>query len=121
MPNDGPNQRRDRRPGFDFGGGGSQGGSGGPQADRNRRVRMTVWIILAVLAAFLLFRNIATGSTRTIDYSAFKNKVRQGPTVVTDVTVSDSQVSGTFITKDGKKVHFVSTRAPGDDITLFQL
>jgi cell division protease FtsH len=112
MPNDGgrnKNQRRDRWPGFDFGGGGS---NGGPQADRSRRTRMMLWVAGGLILIFFVLPRLVGPSRTSIDFSQFENLVSQQ--AVTQVVVSDTQVTGVWL-KGGNRVGFVTTRPPGDD------
>jgi cell division protease FtsH len=115
MGNDGRNQRRDRWPGFDLGG----GGAGGPNQDRARRVRALVLLGVGFVFVLLLFRGLGTTAGNEIDFSRFEDLVRQHK--VTNVAVSDTQVTGDFVGSSGS---FITTRPPGDDggalVTLLQ-
>jgi cell division protease FtsH len=107
MANDGKNQRKDRWPGFDLGGGGS---SGGPNADRSRRIRLTLWLVVGLLVALYLFNFIGASGTKTITFSQFLNAVENHK--VTKVEVSTTDVSGEFVGNGG---NFTALRPPGDD------
>jgi len=103
------NQRRDRWPGFDLGGGGS---GGGPQADRSRRIRMTLWLVAGLFLLFFLLPRLLGGTQTKIQYSQFESLVGQHS--VTQVVVSDTTVIGIW-QRSGDQVSFVTTRPPGDD------
>jgi cell division protease FtsH len=105
MGNNGRNQRRDRWPGFDLGG----GGSGGPGTDRGRRIRAGLLLALGFLFVLYLFRGLSGAGGKEIPFSTFENLVTQHR--VTNVEVSDTQVTGDF--REGGS--FVAVRPPGDD------
>src|SRR5436190_12280444 len=70
------NQRRDRWP-FDLGGGG--GSNQGPQADRNRRIRVTLWVALILLAVFVVLPKFVNSGQSEIPFSRFVSAVERGP------------------------------------------
>src|SRR5919201_2736342 len=105
MANDGRNQRRDCWPGFDLGG----GGTGGPNQDRGRRIRAIILLAVGFLFVLYLFRGLGATAGNEIPFSRFEDLVRQHG--VTNVEVSDTQVSGD-ISGGGS---FFSTRHHGDD------
>ena len=90
MANDGRNQRRDRWPGFDLGG----GGSGGPGSDRGRRIRAGLLLAAGFFFVFYLFRGLSGAGGKELPFSTFENLVTQHR--VTNVEVSDTQVTGEF-------------------------
>ena len=106
MANDGRNQRRDRWPGFDLGG----GGTGGPGADRGRRIRAGLLLALGFLFVVYLFRGLSGTGGKEIAFSTFENLVSQHK--VTNVEVSDTQVAGDLTGGGGT---FIAIRPPGDD------
>src|SRR5919201_567455 len=106
MANDGRNQRRDCWPGFDLGG----GGTGGPNQDRGRRIRAIILLAVGFLFVLYLFRGFGTRAGNEIPFSRFEDLVRQQR--VTNVEVSDTQVSGELKGGGGT---FFATRPPGDD------
>ena len=102
-------QKRDRWPGFDLGGGGA---AGGPQADRNRRIRMTLWVLAIVIFVFFVLPRFLGSGQQAIQFSQFENLISQQ--AVTDVQVSDTEVTGVWV-KGGSRVDFITVRPPGDD------
>src|SRR2546423_10194524 len=88
MANNGRNQRRDRWPGFDLGG----GGAGGPNQDRGRRIRAAGLLALGFLFVLYLFRGLGSTGGNEIPFSHFEDLVRPRP--VTNVEVSDTHVAG---------------------------
>src|SRR5438093_5703628 len=106
MANNGRNQRRDRWPGFDLGG----GGAGGPNQDRGRRIRAAILLALGFLFVLYLFRGLGTTAGNEIPFSKLQDLVRQH--AVTNVEVSDTQVTGDFTGQGGS---FIAVRPPGDD------
>jgi cell division protease FtsH len=115
MANDGKNQRRDRWPGFDLGGGGGQNSSG-PGADRSKRVRTGLWVLLGLLAALYLFNLFVSPGGQEISFSRFEAAVRNH--AVTEVKVGDTTISGTFTDGRGS---FTTTRPPNDNGRILQL
>jgi len=113
------NQRRDRWP-FDLGGGGG-GSNQGPQADRNRRVRITLWVALILLAVFVVIPKFVSAGQTEISYSRFLNAVERGPKAFEGIVqVSETQVTGTLVLQSGETQGFFSFRPPGDDGGLLQ-
>src|SRR5436309_11526126 len=106
MANDGRNQRKDRWPGFDLGG----GGSGGPGSDRGRRIRAGLLLAAGFFFVFYLFRGLSGAGGKELPFSTFENLVSQHR--VTNVEVSDTQVTGEF--RGGGGI-FITVRPPGDD------
>src|SRR5438552_2831989 len=96
MANNGRKQRRDRWPGFDLGG----GGAGSPNQDRGRRIRAAILLALGFLFIyFTLLRPLSGTREAEIAFSKFQSLVRQH--AVTNVEVSDTQVTGDFTGRGG--------------------
>ena len=119
MADDDNRNRTPRRglPGFDLGGG--SGGSGNSQQDRARRIRSFVWIGVILILVLLLLRNLAP-QAQTVNYSQFLGFVRQGPTVISDVRVGDTSVSGILHRSGGQTVQIQAVRPTGDN-SIFRL
>ncbi len=95
------NDRRNRWPGFDLG-----GGSGEP-----RRLRTSPWLwVFGFLVVLILFRYFATPQPSKLDYSDFLEKVSAGQIVGT-VKISATTVSGTYM-DEGQEVEFTADIPP---------
>ncbi|MFL5796658.1 MAG: ATP-dependent zinc metalloprotease FtsH [Actinomycetota bacterium] len=103
-------QRRGGLPGFDTGG---SGGSGNPQQDKARRSRLIITVVVLAFLAWIFFSSLRASGQR-VAYSEFLQDVKQGPTVITNVVVGETSVSGTVHGAGG--THTVTAeRPPGDD------
>src|SRR6266545_307109 len=95
------NDRRNRWPGFDLG-----GGSGEP-----RRLRTSPWVwVIGFLVVLVLFNYFAAPRPSKLDYSDFLKKVSAGQIVGT-VKISATTVTGTY-TEEGRKVAFTADIPP---------
>jgi cell division protease FtsH len=103
-------QRRGGLPGFDMGG---SGGGSNPQQDKARRTRLIIWVVVLAFLAWILFSSVRPSGQR-IGYSDFLDDVKQGPTVITDVVVGETSVSGK-VHRGGGTVSVTAERPPGDD------
>src|SRR5436190_5274723 len=88
-------------------------GSGGPGVPRPR---MTPWILIAVVVVALIVLNgvFSSASRDQIDLSKFKSLVANSKITGT-VSISSSDVSGTYTGDDGNEHQFVATLPPGYD------
>jgi cell division protease FtsH len=88
-------------------------GSGGPGVPRPR---MTPWILIAVVVVVLILLNgvFSSASRDQIDLSKFKSLVADRKITGT-VSISSSDVSGTYTGDDGNQHQFVATLPPGYD------
>ena len=108
------NQRRGGLPGFDLGG---SGGGSTPQNDKMRRNRLIIWVIVLGVVGFVLFQTVnPTG--QSVPYSDFVGFIKQGPEVLSAVTVTDTSVSGTVTHKDGSTTSVSASRLSSDDTTI---
>ena len=95
------NDRRNRWPGFDLG-----GGSGEP-----RRLRTSPWVwVIGFLVVLVLFNYFAAPRPSKLDYSDFLKKVSAGQIVGT-VKISATTVTGTY-TEEGRKIAFTADIPP---------
>jgi cell division protease FtsH len=99
MPDD---DKRGRWPGLDLGGG---------SRDPRTRWRFSVGYILIGLLLLYFFNSLfATGPTR-LRYDQFKEAVGQGR-IVGEVFISETEIGGTFVQRDGTRVQFRAVRPP---------
>jgi cell division protease FtsH len=90
-----------------LGGGDGQGGPGVP------RPKFSPWLTIPILLlVLLLFSNLLSGVGQTpIDYSTFTRLVNEGQIVGT-VTISSSDISGTYKDSNGEQVAFTTQLSP---------
>jgi cell division protease FtsH len=91
-------------------------GSGGPGVPRPR---MTPWILIAVVVVALIVLNslFSSASRDQLDLSKFNQLVDEGR--ITDtVSISSSDVSGTYRGDDGNQHQFVATIPPSYDTSV---
>ncbi len=94
---------------------GRRSGSDGPSGPGIPRTRLTPWILIALVVLGLVAFNqwFSTASRQSIDLSRFYDLVDQGK-ITGKVTISATQVSGTYTADDGTQKSFVAT-LPGSN------
>jgi cell division protease FtsH len=94
---------------------GRRSGPDGPSGSGIPRTRLTPWILIALVVLALVAFNqwFQTSSRKPIDLSTFYNYVDQGK-ITGKVTISATQVTGSFIDTDGTEKNFVTT-LPGSN------
>ena len=100
-------QRRGGLPGFDMGG---SGDGSNPQQDKAKRTRLIVTVVVLAFLAWILFSSVRPGGQR-IAYSEFLDDVQKGPTVITNVVVGETSVSGK-VHQGGGDVNVTAERPP---------
>ena len=101
------NDKNDRR----------RSGPDGPSGPGIPRTRLTPWILIALVVLALVAFNqwFSTASRQSIDLSRFYQLVDEGKiTPGTKVTISATQVTGTYTADDGTQKSFVAT-LPGSN------
>ena len=96
---------------------GRRSGSDGPSGPGIPRTRLTPWILIALVVLALVAFNqwFSTASRQSIDLSRFYQLVDEGKiTPGTKVTISATQVTGTYTADDGTQKSFVTT-LPGSN------
>jgi len=96
---------------------GRSSGSDGPSGPGIPRTRLTPWILIALVVLALIAFNqwFSTASRQSIDLSRFYQLVDEGKiTPGTKVTISATQVTGTYTADDGTQKSFV-TILPGSN------
>src|SRR6059058_1709255 len=96
---------------------GRRSGSDGPSGPGIPRTRLTPWILIALVVLALVAFNqwFSTASRQSIDLSRFYQLVDEGKiTPGTKVTISATQVTGTYTADDGTQKSFVAT-LPGSN------
>ncbi|TMK36110.1 MAG: ATP-dependent zinc metalloprotease FtsH [Actinobacteria bacterium] len=94
---------------------GRRSGPDGPSGPGIPRTRLTPWILIALVVLGLVAFNqwFSTASRQSIDLSRFYDLVDQGK-ITGKVTISATQVSGTYTDADGTSKSFVAT-LPGSN------
>src|SRR5918992_314034 len=83
---------------------------GAPGASDPRQRDITVAWILGAILLFLLFQNPLSGGPERVSFSRVLNLVERGD--VSEVTISETSVSGTFTQEEEGETEFVATLPP---------